>query len=228
MEAETARLKPGTSFAEREEYVRKHAELRMLLLMTRQPALALQAIPDVDPETQEFWTSLMWSMSDYFDNQSSVDPSERASAALERLRAADRHLQALARLELGSLTFCEKIDGFGSYQPFERTVFRPGQPVLLYAEVRNFKTEITAAGRYRTSLKSTMEIVRSGGDGELIERRRFESTEDQSRSPRVDYFHSYKLDLPLHLTPGSYTLKLTLEDELSGKIGSSSIDFLVR
>jgi hypothetical protein len=100
--------------------------------------------------------------------------------------------------------------------------------VLLYAEVRNFKMEVTSAGRYRTSLKSTIEIVKSGNDGELIERRHFDATEDQSRSPRSDYFHSYKLDLPPHLTPGNYSLKLTLEDELSGKIGASSIDFLVR
>jgi hypothetical protein len=228
MEAETARLKPGTSFSEREEYVRRHAELRMLLLMSRQPALALQAIPDVDPDTQEFWTSMMWSMSCYFDNQSIVDPAERAAAALDRLRAAEQHLQTTARLELRNLAFCDKIDGFGSYHPFEQDVFRPGQPVLVYAEVRNFKTDVTTAGRYRTSLKSTIEIVKAGEGGEIIERRHFDSTEDQSRSPRTDYFHSYKLDLPLHLTPGTYSLKLTLEDELSGKIGASNIEFLVR
>ncbi len=70
--------------------------------------------------------------------------------------------------------------------------------------------------------------MRAGEGGELIERRQFESTEDQSRSPRTDYFHSYKLDLPLHMTPGTYTLRLTLEDELSTKIGASTIDFLVR
>jgi len=228
MEAETARLKPGTSFTEREEYVRRHAELRMLYLMSRQPTLALQAIPEADLETQEFWTSLMWSMSNYFDNQSMVDPAERAAATLDRLRAAEHYLQTMARLEIRSLEFCDKIDGFGAYHPFEQDLFRPGQPVLLYAEVRNFKTDVTAAGRYRTSLKSTIEIIKAGAESELIERRQFDSTEDQSRSPRSDYFHSYKLDLPLHLTPGDYTLRLTLEDELSGKIGVSSIDFLVR
>jgi hypothetical protein len=228
MEAETARLKPGTSFAEREEYIRCHAELRMLYLMSRQPTLALQAIPETDADTQEFWTSMMWSMSSYFDGQSMADPSDRAAATLDRLRAAEQFLQTSARLELRSLAFCDKIEGFGAYHPFENQVFRPGQEVLLYAEVRNFKTDITAAGRYRTSLKSTIEILKAGDDGELIERRHFSSTEDQSRSPRTDYFHSYKLDLPLHLTPGSYLLRLTLEDELSGKIGTSTIDFLVR
>lgn len=228
MEAETARLKPGTSFAEREEYIRRHAELRMLYLMSRQPTLALQAIPETESDTQEFWTSMMWSMSSYFDGESMADPSDRAAATLDRLRAAEQFLQTSARLELKSLSFCDKIDGFGSYHPFENQVFRAGQEVLLYAEVRNFKTDVTSAGRYRTSLKSTIEILKAGADGELIERRHFSATEDQSRSPRTDYFHSYKLDLPLHLTPGNYILRLTLEDELSGKIGASSIDFLVR
>lgn len=228
MEAETARLNPGTSFAQREEYVRRHAELRMLYLMSRQPTLALQAIPEADVETQEFWTSMMWSLSNYFDNDSIADPTERAAQSLDRLRAAEQHLQATARLELRSLAFCDKIEGFGAYHPFENDVFRPGQPVLLYAEVRNFKTDVTAAGRYRTSLKSTIEIIKSGDESELIERRHFESTEDQSRSPRTDYFHSYKLDLPLHITPGSYALRLSLEDELSGKIGTSTVEFLVR
>jgi hypothetical protein len=228
MEAETARLKPGTSFLEREAHVRRHAELRMLQLMAGQPVLAQQAIPDTDVETQEFWGALLWSMADYFDNETVADPAERAALALERLRLAESHLQTLARLEVRSLTFCDKIDGFGAYHPFDQNVFRAGQPVLLYAEIQNFKTEATDVGRYRTSLRSTVEILRDQEGSEVIERRHFEPTEDQSRSLRRDYFHSYKLDLPLHLTPGTYTLRLTLEDELSGKIGAESISFLVR
>ncbi len=151
MEAETARLKPGATFVEREEYIRRHAELRMLYLMSRQPTLAQQAIPGTDAETQEFWTALMWALSNYFDNESIGDPAERAAVSLDRLRIAEQHLQTLARLEVRSLAFCDRIDGFGAYHPFERDVFRPGQPVLLYAEVRNFKTDVTPSGRYRTA-----------------------------------------------------------------------------
>jgi len=228
MEAKAERLEPGSTFAERDAYIRQHVLLRMLYLMENEPQLAQQAIPGIDDSTQEFWTSTMWGLSNYFDSETTPDPSDRAALALQQLRAATAHLQPSARLELHGLVFCEGIDGFGVYQPFERNVFRPGQPVLLYGEVRNFQTELSAAGQYRTVLRSTIEILRNGVDGELVERKQFEPTEDISRSPRTDYFHSYKLDLPNDLTPGPHTLRLTLEDQLSGKIASSTINFLVR
>ena len=81
--------------------------------------------------------------------------------------------------------FCDRIDGFGLYHPFERAVFRPGQPVLLYGEVRNFKTELSSAGQYRTALRSTFEILRNGPDGELVERKR--RTDGKIASATVDF-----------------------------------------
>lgn len=228
MEAEAGRVQPGATFAERENYLRRQAELRMLYLMSGQPQLAQQVIPGVDTDTQEFWIHTMWGLSSYFDTESTSDPADRATAALEQLRAAELHLRSAARLEIDNLTFCDKIDGFGVFRPFERNVFRAGQEVLLYAEVRNFKTESGSDAYYRTRLKSTIEILRNGADGELIERKPLEPAEDLSRTPRRDYFHSYKLDLPHDLTPGPHTIRLTLEDELSGKFASATIDFDVR
>jgi len=227
MEGDAAQLKPGASFAEREDYIRRHAQLRMLYLIANEPQLAQQAIPGLDAGTQEFWTSMTWGLSTYFDNEAIPDPSDRMTLALTQFRQAATHLQGSARLEVHNLAFCDKIDGFGVYHPFERDVFRPGQPVLLYSEVRNFQSEASSAG-YRTVLRSTIEILRNGPDGELIERKLLEPTEDVSRSPRNDYFHSYKLDLPGHLTPGPHTVRLTVEDEHSGKIATATIDFLVR
>jgi hypothetical protein len=197
----------------------------MLYLIADDPQLAQQVIPDVDPVTQEFWTSLMWGLSSYFDSENLPDPSERAALSLQQLRSAELHLQKSARLEVRSLSFCDKIDGFGMFHPFERDIFRPGQPVLVYAEIRNFTTEPGNNGHYRTVLRSTIEILR--GSGELVERKVFEPTEDLCRSPRSDYFHSYKLDLPSHLTPGPHTARVTLEDELSGRIASATLEFLV-
>jgi len=52
-------------------------------------------------------------------------------------------------------------------------------------------------------------------------------TEDRCRSIRGDYFHSYRLDLPAHLTPGPYVLKLLVEDLVSGKTATETIPFTV-
>ncbi|MBX3443828.1 MAG: hypothetical protein KF774_15575 [Planctomyces sp.] len=228
LEADVARLQCGPTFAEREEYIQRHVQLRMLYLMANEPQLAQQSIPGIDATTQEYWTSVMCALASSFDQVAIPDPSDRAAAALHQLRTAAQLLQTTSRLEVPTLAFCDKIDGYGLFHPFPRDVFRPGQPVLLYAEVRNFRTESTASGNYRTLLRSTIEVLRKGPDGELLERRTFEPTEDLSRSARNDYFHSYKLDLPGDLSPGPHSVRLTLEDELSGKIGTATIDFMVR
>ena len=104
---------------------------------------AQQAIAGVDADTQEFWTRTMWGLSNYFESASLSDPTERATRALDQLQIALQHLRSAARLEIANLAFCDKIDGFGVYHTFDQDIFRPGQIVLLYAEVRNFKPKAT-------------------------------------------------------------------------------------
>ncbi len=228
IEAEVAARQPGLSEAERHEYVRWQVRLRMLYLMADQPQRAQQAIPGVDPAEQEFWTGTFWALSNYFDAQAMPDRSERASQTVAQLASASRRLQESARLELRNVNFCFKIDGFGNISRFERDEFRPGQPVALYAEVRNFKSEPTVTGHYRTRLKSAIEIRRGGADGEPVAQNTFPPTEDLCRNLRTDYYHSYELHVPPNLPAGPYTLLLTVQDELSGKAATQTLSFLVR
>jgi hypothetical protein len=199
----------------------------LLYLIADRPELAQHAIPGVDAETQEFWTALLWGLSNYFDEEATPDPADRAAETMKQLASAQRRLEPSARLELLQLEFCDKIDGFGNYHRFETPAFRPGQPVLLYAEIRNFTSQLTAAGMHRTALRSSIELLQHNVDGPLVDRTEFESTEDLCRSPRRDYFHSYRLELPEHLAPGPYTARLSVEDELGGKIGSATINLRI-
>ena len=155
-------------------------------------------------------------------------PGDRAALTVDQLASAQRQLESIAPLQLRSVNFCYKINSFGNFDRYERDEFRPGQPVLLYAEIRNFRSEPAAAGGYATRLKSHIEIRRGGADGQPVEQNSFPSTEDTCRSIRHDYFHSYKIDLPQHLTPGPYALVLTVEDELSHKTAAQAVNFLVR
>ncbi len=228
IEAEVAAAQPGLSESERLTYVRKQVWLRMLYLMAEQPQLAQQAIPGIDPDEQEFWTELFWAVSNYFDEQSVPGAADRVALTVDQLESAQRQLETIAPLQLRSVSFCYKINSFGNFDRYERDEFRPGQPVLLYAEVRNFRSEPAASGGYHTRLKSHIEIRRGGPDGQPVEQNTFPATEDTCRSIRHDYFHSYKIDLPQHLTPGPYALVLTVEDELSGKAAAHTVNFLVR
>ena len=104
----------------------------------------------------------------------------------------------------------------------------PGQPVLVYAEVANFKSEPTADGQHRVLLRSAIEVYKAGPGGGLVKREEFPATEDLCRNHRNDYFHSYRIDIPKRITLGPHVLKLIVEDQLSRKVATYSLEFMVK
>ncbi len=215
------------SEAERQKYIAKHVYLRMLYFISGQQGRALEPIPILEPADQEFWQQMFWAIANYFDSQGMPDSSDRASQTIAQLKSAVVRLKEKARLQLGNLVFCQKISSYGNYERFKRDEFSPGQPVLLYAEVENFKSEQTSDGRYRTILKSTIEILKAGPKGDLVKRISFPATEDLCRNQRRDYFHSYEFTIPQRISLGPHVLKLTVEDQLRRKVATYSLNFTV-
>ena len=188
---------------------------------------ALEPIQGISDDHQEFWQQLVWSMSSYFDTQGQPERSQRATQTVDQLRTAITHLQSGAELQLRNVSFCHKIVSFGNYERFSRDQFTPGQPVLLYSEVDNFKSVMDDSDRFRTALKSTIEIHRSGATGPPLEVIEFPVTEDLCRNYRRDYFHSYEFSIPQTLEPGLYQLILKAEDQIGQKMAESSVNFEV-
>jgi hypothetical protein len=226
LEQEIATLRPGTTADEQSAYLRKHVALRMLYLMGHHQERALTAIPGLPPAEQEFWQQLFWGMSNALDSEHIPQPKDRATQTITQLNAALRRLQETADLQIRNVAFCRQILYFGNYERFPRDEFRPGQEVLLYAEIDNFKSEPTSDGQYRTLLRSTLEIL--SPSGELRKAIDFPATEDHCRNYRRDYFHNYQFVIPERLPLGPHTLKLTVFDELSGKMCSYSVNFVVK
>lgn len=226
IEAEVAQLQPGTTEATQTTYIRRHVELRMLYLMANHPERALTAIPAIDPADQEFWQQLLWAMANYFDAEHIPAAKDRASQAVTQLTTAAQRLREKADLEIRNLAFCREIAYFGNIVRFPRDEFRPGDSALVYAEIDNFKSELTVDGQYRTLLRSTLEIL--SPSGEVRWHKEFPATEDLCLSQRRDYFHNYQFTIPDRLPLGPHVLKLTVFDELSGKIVSQSMNFVVR
>ena len=206
------------------EQLKQHVAVRLLQLVNGQPQLAQTPIPGLNPSEQEFWTSLFWALSDYVDPQNS-DETQRASQVLDQLRSATQHLQTNARLRLKNAVFCERIDGFGSYQPYDANEFKAGQRVLIYAEIRNFESQVTNDRMYSTRIRSVIEIEDT--TSHRVDQSEFPATEDVSRTRRSDYYHAYRIDLPDHLEPGPHHLKLIIIDESTGKQASETMPFLI-
>jgi hypothetical protein len=223
---EAGQTSVGSSDAEKLAYIQKQVNLRMLYLLSGQPARSLEPIAGLDPADQEFWQEVFWGMSSYFDRNTIADPRDRATQTIAQLRAAVHKLQEKSKLELRNVAFCNKIVNFGSYERFKRDEFTAGQPVLLYAEVENFKSEPTSDGPYRAMLKSTIEIFDARGT--LVQTMPFAANEDLCASPRRDYYNSYEFSIPQGIALGPHQLKLTVEDQLSQKVASYTVNFTVK
>jgi hypothetical protein len=223
--AEVAQTGPGKTDVRKRNYIEKHVYLRMLFLMAGQQVRD-GPIPAIDPAEQEFWQQIFWGVSSYFDAEAIPDPQDRATQTTLQLRGALQRLQDRARLELRNVNFCHKISSFGNYERFQRDEFSPGQPVLIYAEVSNFKSEQSADGPFRTVLKSTIEIFNSKGD--LIQSMPFPPTEDLCQNQRRDYFHSYEFTVPPRIAIGPHVMKLTVEDQISQKLATYTLNFTVK
>ncbi len=227
-EVEVAQLQPGEDDVGKRLYIEKHVYLRMLYLMAGQQERALQAIPGVEVADQEFWQQTFWGLANYFDATSIPQSADRAAQTVSQLTKAVLRLQEKANLELRNVNFCHKIASFGNYEKYPRDEFSPGQEVLLYAEVANIHSEPASDGRFRTSLKSTLEIYRHGAEGELVEQIELPETIDLCRTHRRDYFHSYQFTIPAKLSLGPHVLKLMVEDLLSRRVTTYSLNFMVK
>lgn len=228
LDAGQFRLTRESSDADRQRYIEKHVHLRMLYLMAGQQERALQAIPGIDAADQEFWQQMFWAVANYFDAQNMPNRGDRATQAAAQLRTAIQRLQETARLELRNVAFCHEITSYGAYQRFPRDEFTRGQPVLVYAEVNNFKSVPAADGQYLTRLRSTIELYTPAGG--LIDRIVFPEQEDVCRNHRRDYFQSHQFNIPNgdKIQLGPHVLKVLVEDLLSQKVAEYSVNFTVK
>lgn len=201
-----------------------HARLRIMQLLAGRRDDALAEMPGDDTAVRDFWAKEIFGLDILLDTRRFSRDSNRAAEAKRHLSDAARSLGESATLEVRNMAFCREVQSFGSIKRFEKHEFSPGQRLLLYAEIDNFRSENTAKG-YHTSLRSSFQIF--DHSGRRIDNRPSTTTEELCLGPRRDYFIGCDFRLPTSISPGRHTLKLTVEDLKSHKVGESSIDFSI-
>ncbi|HEY1783931.1 MAG TPA: hypothetical protein VGG30_00230 [Pirellulales bacterium] len=202
----------------------RHAGLRLLYLVDGDRDGALRPLAGISATQQDFWSQQLFGLSTYLDAERTPDDARRAAAAVVHLRDANLKLGDVATLTVRNLAFATEVHSYGVYKKFDHYEFHPGQEVLLYAEVENFKSAATDQG-FHTALRSSYQIL--DNRGARVDQKEFEMTEEHCQNPRRDYFIRYFVWMPKRIYGGTYTLQLTIEDTLSQKIGQASIDFTV-
>ena len=210
-----------------QQFRRHQLNLRLLRLISDQPAAAAEAIDLMSAEEQRFWQELVLGILRFRNPDKSAKYDEHVATTIGQFNAAVRQLEPLASLTIRRLDFCSKIDGFGSIATFPTPhTFEPGERLLIYAEVENLQSKTSTLGNYRTSFGGTLEIW-SGSSDEPIELE-LQTKSEESATRRSDYYLSYEFTLPAHLPGGQYEIRLVIRDNFSSRTADSRLKFAVQ
>lgn len=207
-----------------EEYQRRQQDLRLLYLIADQPGSAIQAVDELPAAEQNFWQELMLAIAEY--RSKNEDSQQRLTNTTGQLRSAARLLAPLTSLQISRFEICSRVRSFGRIDPFQFNEFIPGQRILLYAEVENVASELTADGSHRTKFEAQLTLFEEG-DTEARETVKLPDITDEASSERSDYYQSFELNLPSHLQSGEYLIRLRLRDRISGRTAESFAAFRV-
>jgi hypothetical protein len=202
------------------EDLHAHMRLRALQLLAGQHERAYAPIPGATPAQQDYWSKQLFAMAAYLDSQPQLDEKLRARAALAPLDDARAKLSELAALEIRHLAFAKSVDGFGAYQPRDAGLFHPGELLTLYAEIENFRSTSTASG-FHTTLGASYRLLDAAGT--RIDGNQFGDVTDDCRVRRRDFHMQYGIPLPKQLSPGRYTLELTVTDHAAASTATTTL-----
>lgn len=210
-----------------QERLRQAMIARLLSLSLNDREAMLDPIEGLQPHEQDYVNYQLSAIFDAVDPEANPVSSRKWSLVMLNQRKANTHLASLSNLEINNMAFCTEVIDFGLTTPFPSNKFLPDQEVLLYLELDNFVCEKSKDGKaYETQLQGSYEIVDS--NGRRIADQMLPADSHICKNIRRDYFIAYRIYMPPKVSPGSYTLKLTIEDLKGRKFGQADIQFQIQ
>lgn len=156
------------------------------------------------------------------------DPAAVGSTALSRIDELRAVLADRADPVVTAVALCRKVVTFGVYEEMASDDLVSGRTsqTIVYSEVRNFRSELTDDGQYRTRLATRLEILTT--DGRSVWQHEEPEITDLCRRRRSDFFVAQRITLPPTLPAGDYVFKVLVEDKLSGRASEASHPFVMR
>jgi len=209
--------------------------LRLLRLLAGDTDQAVGTIEVLPKDRQVFWREQIFALSQIVQTPAEeqeamlVNHSRQATKALAHMHNAIQALQNEATLQLRQVQFCQEIRSFGDYDRAKATVVAAGDPMLIYCEVINYRSERISDGNgesFQTNLVPSYQIF--DDRQRVVSQKEFAIVRDQCRSRRQDFYLVLQLEVP-NLPRGKYHVQVSVEDVEGGKIAVSvPLSFQVR
>jgi hypothetical protein len=200
--------------------------LRMLYVSQRRLEDATRKIDSLSNEENEYFQYQMQAL--YEANNPDAMPvrSRHWSLVMDSQRNATNKLAAVSNLEVKSVAFCTEVERYGLITKFPRYQFQADQELLLYCEIENVAASKVNKEGYESQLQGSYEIIDS--QGRKVADQLLPMEPEICQNHRRDYFIVYKIYMPQQIAPGSYQLRLTVEDMKAHKFGQSHLDFQIK
>jgi hypothetical protein len=158
--------------------------------------------------------------------QSLGESSDASLQAIEAARTAVSEALSKAPLGFRRILFVTAVpEGFAAYKPRDNTGFKPGEPLIVYAE------PIGVAWKQdgdEFSSKLTVDFEIRTPDGKVLAGQKgFGEFSLEAREPPLDYMSHIKLDVS-GAPAGPYILGLTIHDANSGKSSTKDLPFEIK
>lgn len=156
-----------------------------------------------------------------------LDPLTTGEDALQSVTTLQELVADRADPIVEVVALCRRVVTFGVYDEMSDDEFVTGHPIptIVYSEIRNFESEVTPDGTYRTVFATRIEILTA--DGQPVWQREEPEIIDHCRRRRHDFFIAQRITIPSTLTPGNYVLKMLVEDRLSSRVSEATLSFTV-
>jgi hypothetical protein len=152
------------------------------------------------------------------------DPTAVSGETVEAVQDLQEWLVSNADLEIPRVVLCTSIHSYGRYETIPDGFFASGKAnrAFLYCEVKNFATESTPDGKYRTRIAHRLELLTPQGHSVWSDSNEMEVV-DICLNKRTDFFFNRLVELPRGINPGDYILKVTVEDKVKSRIDEASL-----
>lgn len=213
------RVREGLKSAPRDPAANLDYQLVRFLRDEQTPDLT--SLANLSSEDREAVAALMDGLAN-FRAGLRADPNAMVSKKVRPLVDMGDRLRAQGDLQIPSASLCSAVKGYGLYDPLAAP-FAEGREnrALLYCEITGFASRLGDGSAWETRL--TQEVVLYRGEAEVWKKGKVDQIVDRCRNKRHDFYLTNLIQLPASLPAGSYSLKVTIIDQVANRVAETVV-----